>query len=75
MSDETPEQGITDDQLPEDLQRGEDNPLAEPLAPGETPDVGLNEPSRSYARESASESDAGRDAGDGDGGGDSDSDS
>ena len=25
------EQGISDDQLPEDLQPGEDNPLAEPL--------------------------------------------
>lgn len=25
--------GITDDQLPEDLQPGEDNPLAEPLDP------------------------------------------
>ena len=30
-SDEAPEQGITDDQLPEDLQPSEDNPLAEPL--------------------------------------------
>lgn len=30
-SDETDEQGITDEQLPEDLQPGEDNPLAEPL--------------------------------------------
>ncbi|WP_295660812.1 hypothetical protein [uncultured Nocardioides sp.] len=28
-----PETGITDDMLPEDLQRGEDNPLAEPLDP------------------------------------------
>lgn len=26
-------QGISDDQLPEDLQPGEDNPLAEPLDP------------------------------------------
>ena len=25
--------GVTDDQLPEDLQPGEDNPLAEPLDP------------------------------------------
>ena len=30
-SDESTEQGITDDQLPEDLQPSEDNPLAEPL--------------------------------------------
>ena len=35
-SDEPPEQGtheqgISDDQLPEDLQAGEENPLAEPL--------------------------------------------
>ncbi len=30
---EAPEAGITDDQLPEDLQPGEDNPLAEPLDP------------------------------------------
>jgi len=29
--DEAPEQGITDDQLPEDLQPSEENPLAEPL--------------------------------------------
>ena len=33
MSDQTPESGISDDQLPEDLQPGEDNPLAEPLDP------------------------------------------
>jgi len=33
MSEHTPESGITDDQLPEDLQPGEDNPLAEPLDP------------------------------------------
>lgn len=30
---EAPEPGISDDQLPEDLQPGEDNPLAEPLDP------------------------------------------
>ena len=30
-SDESTEQGISDDQLPEDLQPSEDNPLAEPL--------------------------------------------
>ena len=29
--DEAPEQGITDDQLPEDLKPSEENPLAEPL--------------------------------------------
>ena len=28
-----PAEGISDDQLPEDLQPGEDNPLAEPLDP------------------------------------------
>ncbi len=33
-SDTQPETtGISDDQLPEDLQPGEDNPLAEPLDP------------------------------------------
>jgi hypothetical protein len=30
-SDETTEQGIGDDQLPDDLRPGEENPLAEPL--------------------------------------------
>lgn len=30
---ETPEPAISDEQLPEDLQPGEDNPLAEPLDP------------------------------------------
>jgi len=30
-SDEATEQGISDDQLPEDLQPSEENPLAEPL--------------------------------------------
>ncbi|QBX56587.1 hypothetical protein EXE58_14680 [Nocardioides seonyuensis] len=29
--DDTAQGGISDDQLPEDLQPGEDNPLAEPL--------------------------------------------
>ena len=43
--------GISDDKLPEDLQPGEDNPLAVPLEPGETSEVDLNEPSRSYAKE------------------------
>ena len=54
--------GISDDQLPEDLQPGEDNPLAVPLEPGETSEVDLNEPSRSYAKEqeeSGDEPDAG----------------
>lgn len=42
MSEPTPEDtardatGIGDDQLPDDLQPGEDNPLAEGLEPGET---------------------------------------
>lgn len=42
MSEATPEDagrdatGIGDEQLPEDLQPGEDNPLAEGLEPGET---------------------------------------
>ncbi|GAB3259205.1 hypothetical protein [Nocardioides dilutus] len=34
----SPEEGITDDQLPEDLVPSEDNPLAEGLDPEETPD-------------------------------------
>lgn len=36
MSETTPDApttGITDDQLPEDVRPGEDNPLAEPLDP------------------------------------------
>ena len=37
--------GIDDADLPEDLQPGEDNPLAEPLEPGEAPEVDLNEKS------------------------------
>ncbi|MBC9735527.1 hypothetical protein [Nocardioides marmotae] len=42
MSEPTPEDagqdatGIGDDQLPDDLQPGENNPLAEGLEPGET---------------------------------------
>ena len=31
-------QGITDDQLPEDLRPSEDNPLAEPLSEDDAPD-------------------------------------
>jgi hypothetical protein len=34
----SPDEGITDDQLPEDLVPGEDNPLAEGLDPDEVPD-------------------------------------
>ncbi|GEP37819.1 hypothetical protein NPS01_14820 [Nocardioides psychrotolerans] len=37
-SENEPEIGIGDDQLPEDLQPGEDNPLAEGLDDGETVD-------------------------------------
>lgn len=34
--DERPTDGIDDDQLPDDLVPGDDNPLAEPLAEGES---------------------------------------
>jgi hypothetical protein len=34
---------ITDDQLPEDLRPGDDNPLARPLPDGETADLGIDE--------------------------------
>lgn len=37
-SDTSPELGISDDQLPEDLQPSEDNPLAEPLSEEDAPD-------------------------------------
>ena len=39
-ADEQPEQGISDEQLPEDLQPTDDNPLAQPLDPDDpdTPD-------------------------------------
>ena len=37
-SDEAVEQGISDDQLPEDLQASEENPLAEPLEDEVDPD-------------------------------------
>jgi len=37
-SEETTGEGITDDQLPEDLVPSEDNPLAEGLDPDEVPD-------------------------------------
>ncbi len=37
MSESHPDQtGISDDQLPDDLVPGDDNPLAEPLADGES---------------------------------------
>ena len=55
-------EGISDEQLPEDLQPGEDNPLAEPLEPGETSEVDLNEPSRSYAKEQEEAGDASPDS-------------
>ncbi len=51
--------------LPEDLQAGDDNPLAKPLDPEDAPDVDLNEPSATYARqldeegESTEQSDSG----------------
>jgi hypothetical protein len=51
MTSSSGDEGISDDLVPEDLQPGEDNPLAEPLDPGETSEVDLNEPSQSYARE------------------------
>jgi len=43
--------GIGDEQLPEDLRPTDDNPLAQPLEPGEGPEVDLNEPSGSYERQ------------------------
>ena len=55
------EQGISDDQLPEDLQPSEDNPLAEPLEPGEAPEVDLNEKSPSYERQLEEEGDGASD--------------
>ena len=53
--------GIDDDDLPEDLQPGDDNPLAEPLEPGEAPDVDLNEKSPSYERQLEEEGDGASD--------------
>lgn len=38
QSPDAPQVGIDDEQLPEDLQPGEDNPLAEGLDDGETVD-------------------------------------
>ena len=53
--------GIDDADLPEDLQPGEDNPLAEPLEPGEAPEVDLNEKSPSYERQLEEEGDGASD--------------
>ena len=55
--------GISDDQLPDDLVPGEDNPLAEGLPPGEAPDPDLT---KSTADEDTDDTDAedGEDAGD-----------
>lgn len=41
-SDDSSALGISDEQLPEDLQPGEDNPLANPLPDGESADLGLD---------------------------------
>ena len=54
MTDSSPE-GISDDQLPEDLVPSEDNPLAEGLDPDEIPD-GEDLLEGKGADESASES-------------------
>jgi hypothetical protein len=43
--DEVAPDSITDDQLPEDLRPGDDNPLARPLPDGESADLGTGEPS------------------------------
>lgn len=44
-STEEPAVGIPDEQLPEDLRPTDDNPLAQPLAPGETaPGLGIPDP-------------------------------
>ena len=53
--------GIGDEQLPEDLQATEDNPLAQPLDPGETAEVDLNEASGSYRRQQDEEGGGGGD--------------
>ncbi|WP_248581120.1 hypothetical protein [Nocardioides sp. InS609-2] len=59
--DESPQAGITDDQLPEDLQPGEDNPLAEPLEPDDVDrDLEMDatqEPDESDESEGSRESD------------------
>jgi hypothetical protein len=58
--------GITDEQLPEDLVPGEDNPLAEPLPDGESMDLGVPEPGeqRDAGTGSDDEDDTQDDAGD-----------
>ncbi|UUZ58509.1 hypothetical protein [Nocardioides sp. B-3] len=53
---ETPGPGISDDQLPEDLQPGEDNPLAEPLDPdaeetGDPDDLGMQDTRGGHSRD------------------------
>lgn len=55
--------GIDDDQLPEDLQPTDDNPLAQPLEPGEGPEVDLNEPSGSYQQQLEEEGEESGDSG------------
>jgi len=56
--------GIPDELLPEDLQPTDDNPLAQPLEPGEAPDVDLNEPSGTYQRQLEEEDEGSGDQGD-----------
>lgn len=66
--------GVTDDQLPEDLQPGEDNPLAEPLDPDDEStkdrdELGMDDTTGTYessgetpsTEDSGSESDSGSD--------------
>lgn len=57
-SDDEPDTGISDDQLPEDLVPSEDNPLAEGLDDNETVDdllTGGNPVDEDSAEDSASE--------------------
>jgi hypothetical protein len=55
--------GIGDDQLPDDLVPGEDNPLAEGLDPDDTPDdfdlLGEGKPAEQSASDDATEDTAG----------------
>lgn len=68
MTNQSEEQGdpggIPDELLPEDLQPTDDNPLAQPLEPGEAPDVDLDEPSATYERQLEEEGEGPGDAGD-----------
>ena len=50
-SDEQPEQGISDEQLPEDLQPTDDNPLAQPLTGRRTRPRGARRPRRPQAEQ------------------------